>query len=560
MLEFKQLSMSTKKFLLAIGLLLGLNVSANNETKIPMQMTNATVFASGAQLYHQANYSIKAGVSTIILENVAPRLNSESIQVKWNSNVVVLDTKFRMFTNSEVQTSGLNAAQIKQLKIYEDSVLLLAEQIKGKSDAIDVLNGSKQIILNNGAVKGQGKVNDSIELLQKTVEYYQKKLTEINSALQAQNKELTVLRSKEGNLQKRLKQFRSEIGNIVGQGVPQIVVTVQSDVATTGKLEVSYLVSDAGWTPIYDLHSRMDEGKVNLNYKAHVYQNTGLKWENVRLTLSTNNPTKNKTKPTLHPWYASFQQHRIQQQVRVNQASNMQLGAMYKDKERATSEAFSEVKYEERTVEDFTQMVNHGISAEFKINLPYTITSNNERYTVLVRNIDLTAKYAHYVVPKMEKAAFLVAQVNKLEELSLIPGKANIYFEGGYVGETYIDPSMLDDTLRLSLGQDPNIIVRRTYLKQDKKEKLVGSTVEKTEYYLIEVRNQKSTPIEVVIQDQIPLSQMNDVTIELIDTNKATFNEVTGLLQWRKTIKPRQSEQIKFGFKIKHPKDQPVYY
>lgn len=539
--------------------MLGFWTFANNETKVPAQLTSATVFANGAQLFHQANYSIKPGLSTIVLENVAPRLRAESIQVKWSGNVVVLDTKFRMYTNAENQTGSLDAAQLRQLKIYEDSVLLLAEQIRSKTDAVEVLNGSKQIILNNGAVKGQGKVNDSIELLQKTVDYYQKKLTEINLALQVQNRDLSNLRTKEANLQKRLKQFRAEIGTVVGNGIPQIVITVQSQVAMTGKIEVSYLVNDAGWTPIYDLHGKVDEGKVNLNYKAYVRQNSGLKWENVQLTLSTNNPSVNKTKPTLHPWYASFQQYRARN-VDMDKSTNMQLGVVYKEKATSVRNDSMNDLAESRSVEQFTEMINHGISAEFKIALPYTITSNNEHYTVLIRNVDLTAKYAHYVVPKLEKAAFLVAQVNKLEELNLVPGKANIYFEGGYMGETYIDPSMLDDTLRLSLGQDPNIIVRRTYLKQDKKEKLVGSTVEKTEYYMIEVRNQKSTSIDVVIQDQIPLSQSNDVTIELIDTNKATFNEITGLLEWRKVIKPRQSEQIKFGFKIKHPKDQPIYY
>ena len=102
--------------------------------------------------------------------------------------------------------------------------------------------------------------------------------------------------------------------------------------------------------------------------------------------------------------------------------------------------------------------------------------------------------------------------------------------------------------------------MRRTYLNQDKKEKVIGSTVEKTEMYFIEVRNQKANAIDVVIQDQIPISQLTDVTIELIDNSKASFNNVTGLLQWRTVIKPRQSEQIKFGFKIKHNKDQSVYY
>lgn len=549
--------MFKKLLFLSLTMLLGSTVFADTENKVPAVLQHATVFANGAQLFHSANYSIKAGVTTIIVEQVAPRLNAESIQIKMNGSVVVLDTKFRIHSNAEDTYAGVSAANVKRLRVLEDSVRLMGSQIRSKNDALEVLVGTKNMILSNGLVRGEGKVNDSIELLQKTVEYYQKKVSELNASIQAVQTDLNEWKRKETALQRRLSELKSEVGASVRNGVPQIVITVQSTVAMTGKMEISYLVQDAGWTPIYDLHGAVDEGKVNLNYKAHVRQNTGLKWENVTLTISTNNPTLNKTKPTLHPWYASFQQHRVTQAGKA-MVTNMQTGIKYKSEMAHTDNA--EYKLEERSVQDFTNIVQHGISAEFKISLPYTIESNNQLFTVLIRNVDLNAKYSYYVVPKMEKAAYLVAQVNKLEELNLVPGKANIYFDGSYMGETYVDPSMLDDTLRLSLGKDPNIIVRRNYLTQDKKEKLVGASVEKTEYYYIEVRNQKANSIEVVIQDQIPISQLNDVTIELIDTNKATHNAVTGLIEWRKVIKPRQSEQIKFGFKIKHPKDQPVYY
>lgn len=549
--------MFKKLLFISLTMLLGSTAFADTENKVPAVLQHATVFANGAQLFHSANYSIKAGVTTIIVEQVAPRLNAESIQIKMNGSVVVLDSKFRIHSNAEDTYAGVSAANVKRLRVLEDSVRLMGNQIRSKNDALEVLIGTKNMILNNGLVKGQGKVNDSIELLQKTVEYYQKKVSELNASIQAVQADLNEWKRKETALQRRLSELKSEVGASVRNGVPQIVITVQSTVAMTGKMEISYLVQDAGWTPIYDLHGAVEEGKVNLNYKAHVRQNTGLKWENVTLTISTNNPTLNKTKPTLHPWYASFQQHRVTQ-ANKPMVTNMQTGIRYKNEMANTDNA--EYKMEERSVQDFTNIVQHGISAEFKISLPYTIESNNQLFTVLIRNVDLNAKYSYYVVPKMEKAAYLVAQVNKLEELNLVPGKANIYFDGSYMGETYVDPSMLDDTLRLSLGKDPNIIVRRNYLTQEKKEKLVGASVEKTEYYYIEVRNQKANPIEVVIQDQVPISQLNDVTIELIDTNKATHNAVTGLIEWRKVIKPRQSEQIKFGFKIKHPKDQPVYY
>ena len=83
-------------------------------------------------------------------------------------------------------------------------------------------------------------------------------------------------------------------------------ITVSAKAAVTGKLNFSYVVSNAGWTPLYDLRSDSNTGKINLTYKAQVYQTTGLDWDNVGLTISTNNPNVNKTKPTLNPWYIDY--------------------------------------------------------------------------------------------------------------------------------------------------------------------------------------------------------------------------------------------------------------
>jgi len=198
------------------------------------------------------------------------------------------------------------------------------------------------------------------------------------------------------------------------------------------------------------------------------------------------------------------------------------------------------------------------ISAEFQIDLPYTIESNNEQHMVLIKNVDLKANYKYYTVPKMDRSAYLVAQISKLDELQLVPAKANIFFDGSYIGETYLDPSSLSDTMNLSLGKDPNIIVKRTLLKQECKEKIVGNTIEKTFAYLIEVKNQKSTNIEIVVQDQMPITQNAEIIIEKIEDGKAKYNELTGLLEWDLKLKSKENKQIKFTYKVKYNKDQNI--
>lgn len=256
--------------------------------------------------------------------------------------------------------------------------------------------------------------------------------------------------------------------------------------------------------------------------------------------------------------YASYQQG----YAAPSTTNNMSTGIMYKEKaaseDRKKTEAYSTADYESSaiTADQFVTMVNQTISAEFIIDLPYTIESNNEQHMVLISNKDLKANYKYFTVPKADKSAYLVAQISKLEELQLVPAKASIFFDGSYIGETYLDPTSLDDTLNLSLGKDPNIIVKRTYLKNDTKEKIVGNYIEKTYTYLIEVKNQKATNIDIIIQDQIPVAYDGDIEITLLESAKAKYNSVTGLLEWDSKLKPKQSELIQFSYKVKYNKDK----
>ena len=51
------------------------------------------------------------------------------------------------------------------------------------------------------------------------------------------------------------------------------------------------------------------------------------------------------------------------------------------------------------------------------------------------------------------------------EKFDFLAGEANIYFEGNYAGKSFIDPQATADSLNLSLGMDPNIIVKREKLE-----------------------------------------------------------------------------------------------
>lgn len=544
---------------------------ATEKETVKSKITEVTVYTQGAQVFRTANYTVKPGVTEIIIDHVCSSLDPKSLQVKATGNLVILDSKYTLFypKPEEIPSDQISVKSQKEIKIWEDSLRLLDYELQDLQDEINVLNATKQILINNGAMKGQGKVNDSIQLLKQAIDYYTIKMNDLNKQLSKLNRRKYSKDERRKVIAQKIQDLRNHhnSGKTPVQSGPihRIVVTVNSNEVVTGKLNFSYIVSGAGWVPLYDIRSDINTGKVNLNYKANVFQKTGTDWENVRLTISTNNPYQNKTRPTLSPWYLDYQVYR-QQDMYSNapQVTNSLNEISVKNEKRSLAngkdKGFYSVDQDARTAADFTTMVNQMISAEFRIDLPYSIKSNNEQYMVLISNTDLEASYKYYTVPKLDASVFLVAQISKLDQLQLVPAKANIFFDGTYMGETFINPNSMDDTLYLSLGKDPNLVVKRTLVQKDSRERIVSNQKEKSNSFTIELKNNKSINATVVIQDQIPVTQNSDIIIEAEDTGKSKYNAATGLMEWEVTLKPKESKTVGFKYKIKYNKDQKLNF
>jgi uncharacterized protein (TIGR02231 family) len=527
--------------------------------------SDVTVYAQGAQLFQKASYSISSGTSEIIIEGISPRIDQNSIQVKATGSVVILDTKYTIYypEPKAVTLEGLPLKIRNDIKFLEDSLDKIAYEILDYQSEIDVLNATKTILNNNGMVKGMGKVNDSINLLKETVNYYMVKMVEINKSLSSLNQKKADKVKKQSAMQMRLqklKQYQDSEGEVDEIGpIHRIVVTLTSKEAVSGKLNISYLVSSCGWTPMYDLRSDGLTSKINLTYKAKIYQNSGLDWDEVNLSISTNDPYQNKTKPDLHPWYIDYYVYRkdyynynapaMEEKMVMGYTNSLSNTRALEDVDNVTIAQYSS---------DFTQVIRQLNSVEFKIDLPYSIKSDGQEHMVLIKVADLSADYTYYSVPKLDNGVYLVAQLSKLDQLGLVPAQANIFFDGTYIGETYIDPTTIEDTLNLSLGKDPNIIVKRNLLKEESKEKIIGDKKEKTMSYSIEAKNQKATEIDIIILDQLPITQNGDIEIEKLDIGKATIDESTGIIQWKFSMKSKESRKMNFSYRVKYSKDYTI--
>lgn len=192
---------------------------------------------------------------------------------------------------------------------------------------------------------------------------------------------------------------------------------------------------------------------------------------------------------------------------------------------------------------------------EYEIKTPYSIPSDGKKYVALIQNLKFATTFKYYVVPKLDKSAYLFAEITGWKRGRLQSGQMNLYLEGTYIGKVNIDDfSIGKDSLLIPLGKDNDIRTERREIVRENKEPLFGKNVMELGYE-ISIKNEKEKTIHLIVEDQLPVSMDDEIEIlpiELSDGGK--LDKSTQKLKWELTIEPLKEKSIVFRYTIKyHP-------
>lgn len=194
------------------------------------------------------------------------------------------------------------------------------------------------------------------------------------------------------------------------------------------------------------------------------------------------------------------------------------------------------------------------MSFEFTIDEPFSVKSDGEVRSTEMVEYELDALYEYYCVPKLEADAFLVAKVLGWDEYNFLEGEASLFFEGKFIGKSVMDTRNMNDTLTLSLGRDANVMVKREKVKQLSSQQFVGSNQKSSYTFDISIRNKKSQPIFIVVEDQIPVPNTKEISVDKIEDTKAEYDDESGKLKWKRTVAAGKTENIKLSYSVRFPK------
>ncbi|MEN9570224.1 MAG: hypothetical protein RL172_1455 [Bacteroidota bacterium] len=207
-------------------------------------------------------------------------------------------------------------------------------------------------------------------------------------------------------------------------------------------------------------------------------------------------------------------------------------------------------------LDDYISVTDKELDITFEIDLPYDVPTNGKAQTAFLKEYEVPAACKFYAVPKLDKEVYLLAEVPDWEKLNLLPGEANIIFEGTYIGKSFIDPSSTQDTLNLTMGRDKRVVVKKEKLVDFSSIKFLGANKKQVFTYEITVKNNKKDPIDFLLKDQYPLSQNKEVEVELLEKSAAAENAETGVLTWALKLQPGETKKLRVSYSVKYPKDK----
>lgn len=533
-------------------------------------MNNATVyFGYGAELTHESKVKVDASTKTIVISQLSTSVDINSLQVSVPEDVALLSQRYSIFYPTPPPV-----VKLKEVERLEDSIVLVQKEIS-RFDNLIVIDQeilTKTGLLIESAISNSGNKTITGEELLKLVEYYNAKIEKSKTNIYNSRTSIGQLNLKIAEIRKRINLITA-VTPVKQKPYGQVFLQVMCKRSGEIPVELSYYTSNAGWVAMYDVRVNSKTNKVKMVYKASLTQTTGIDWKKTKLTLSTGTPNFGVTAPVLTPWYLQLYVPGLytdlqRRAAQGNAARNMIQS--YDDNEKLAEVVVTDAvgQYKVKTLKDqtidpstlqqYTTLTQGQLNTSFEIDLPYDIASDGQLNSVTIKDQEISCILKNYAVPRMDKDAYLLAEVADWQNLDLLPGDANIIMDDTYIGKSVIDPNTTADTLNLSLGRDKRIAVKRSLVKEQSSLKTSGGNTKQVFTYEILVKNNKITDVNLLLKDQFPLSNIKEVVVTLEDGSDAMINTETGVLTWKIDLKPGESKKVRFSYSVKYPKDKKI--
>jgi uncharacterized protein (TIGR02231 family) len=517
------------------------------ETDVGSKIDAVTVYPDGATVTRVIHVDLPQGGSVLRARDFPPGLDPASLRVEGAGDA-------RLVIGA-IDARPPRADRPPLDPVLENRIEALRDERGGLDDKIEAANARKEFARHFAGASPAG-IGDKGEA---------RPLTEWRQAFVAVEEEVAAADAAIRAAGQRQREIDRELVRLEAQRNAdpprklEVKIDLTAEAATPATLRVSYSVRGARWSPIYD--ARLDSGArdrkpaLELVRRAEIVQNTGEDWRDVDLAVSTVRTAKGGSAPDLGPLIVGYPVPLRAESVAPARAAPLAASPPPQMK------AARGVLAEEREAE----VDSGGFQVLFHIGDRVSIAADEGTKSFRLSSTRIAPELLVRATPALDATGFLEASFKHDEDAPLLPGRIAIYRDGIYVGRGQMTLTAKEQPVRLGFGADDKVRIERTVLNRS--EGATGIiTTSKTDQreFKIAVRNGHDAAIRMAIEDQLPVSEIDDVKVEMLPGSTApTERDVRGrrgVVAWNFELGAGEARDIRFGWRVRWPSDKSVTY
>jgi uncharacterized protein (TIGR02231 family) len=529
----------TMVFLIAWSVVSSASGAGRHEGLIePPPIQQATLYRDRAVVVRGDAFKVKRGTTIFRFDSLPPNLKEVSLRAQLS------DSK-------TARIAGVTSWLDRRPEIQDDKVREADKQVTVLARQIEALEADRMVLETSlaylAAYQKQLRTAISEQTLDPSPKIgdWSETLNVLNKREERQGQELArnsrdLEAAQVALLGERRKLKRLE--NPEPRSVRVVEVHIEADTDETVALQILYEMDRAGWSAIYEIHEDAD-GVVRLTYQAGLQQQTEEDWTDVKVTLSTAEPSMGGVRPKLSVMYVRARKPTNKDMLRptavVDTTRNRPIDIALID---TSASLEMEVRHE-------------ATSFAFELPNPVTIRRDGRLTKVTIATAELPGQCAYWVMPDVRMHVYRRLKTSNPVPFPLLPGEIQTFHRGSYVGTAQMGFVPVKGKFEVSTGTDPEIIASRHHTTAPHR----SSGHDATYSRWTQIRNGKTGPVKIRVAYTMPVSEVEEARVTL---DKAKFkpapseyDEKKGHLFWDFEIPAGGVSSAAFAYRVQGPKN-----
>ncbi len=529
------------------------------------QVDAVTVYPDGATVTRLIRLDLPAGDSTLLAKDFPLTLDPSSLRVEGQGGARVM-----IGAVEARQPLAQPAANIPEI---DRKLEALRDEIAALNDVIGAAAARRGFVQRfaETAPTGLGEKGEA-----RPIAEWRAAFATVGDEIASAETAIREAKIKQRDIDREIASLEAE-RNVSPPTKLEVRIDLNADTAAPVLLRVTYSVRGARWQPVYD--ARLETGSkdvkpaLELIRRAEITQTTGEDWSDVALAVSTIRTAHGGSAPELTPLivrvpstpqpvpYSSLApSSQARSNIRIDQSWGLSAGQIQDEFVRQTGGRAKKAEEQQAAAFD-----SGGFQVVARVPGRISVPAGQGAKSFRIASSAITPELSVHAVPALAETAFIQATFKQADDAPLLPGRVSIYRDGVFVGKSPMPLAPKDETVRLGFGADEKVKVTRVVVRKNEGTAgLIGSSKTDEREFKTTVRNAHDFPIKVAIEDQIPVSETEDIQVEMLPvTTPPTTRDLRdrrGVMEWAFETKPGESRELKLGWRLRWPKDKAIQF